>query len=110
MQEKKGEVMNTGTVGNMWEKWNIAGGYGIRPACKIFRINMLPGDETKDMEALNDFLSSRLFFGTTTVCSSKVDHWLVFVIYYDVEHGRQKWRQTTKTEEIQMKELKRHQS
>lgn len=101
MQEKKGEVMNTGTVGNMWEKWNIAGGYGIRPACKIFRINMLPGDETKDMEALNDFLSSRtILLVQPQFVPSKVDHWLVFVIYYDVEHGGQNGGNPQKTEEI----------
>lgn len=82
------EVVHMGVVGNMWEKWNILGGHDIKPACKVFRVNMLPEDEAKDMEALNSFLSSRAILSVQPqFVPSKVDHWLVFVVYYETGSG-----------------------
>lgn len=56
--------------------------------CRIFRINMTPEDNLKDMQTLNKFLlDNKIVSIKEQFVTGKVDYWLVFVTY---EHQQDK--------------------
>lgn len=65
--------------------------------CRIFRVNMTPEDNLKDMQSLNKFLiDNKVVSIKEQFVTGKVDYWLVFVTY---EHQLDKQAKTTAPKE-----------
>lgn len=66
--------------------------------CKIFRINMTPEDNQKDLHALNKFLFDNSILSIKEqFVTGKVDYWLAFVTY---EYKNETTIKNATTEEI----------